>query len=323
MQEITQNTESVHKQFIFSYRLVYFSIQLGNVIEVVYSPEIITLPWSERGLLGVLKYRGTPVPVLDPVEIGNVNSDTVRSKSIRSAVLLECANYKISLTIDRFYNILSNESVAQEENNNSEEKNFIAGFSLLENKPLVILNEVKITEYYKKLFNKQVINKAQEIKDIQQNTKKGIIEKFIFFTIGEVNFGVPIKEILEVLENVDVTPLFKVVSTLRGVINVRGKVIPCIDISTYLGLSARSLNENTRFVILQFEEKDIALCVDSVSKMKEVDSSQIQANEGLLNGPISEYATGVLQLNKQTLLMISAKSLIYSSDLKPYIWRED
>lgn len=323
MTESSQNKISDNKQFIFSYKSILFSIRLGHVIEVIDSPEITPLPWNEKGLLGLLKYRGTPIPVVDPVDIGNVKVDSKTNSVIRSAVLIECKGYKIGLTVDRFYNILSDEFVQTEEEDESEERTFISGFSLIENQPLVLLNEVKITEYYKKLFQKQLVSKNQDIRDIAVSSNKGVIEKFIFFTIGEVNFGVPIKEILEVLENVDVTPLFKVVSTLRGVINVRGKVIPCIDISTYLGLVQRSLNENTRFVILQYEEKEIALCVDSVSKMKEVDNSQIQSNDGLLNGPISEYATGVLQLNKQTLLMISAKSLIYSRDLEPYIGREE
>ena len=118
------------------------------------------------------------------------------------------------------------------------------------------------------------------------------------------------------------TPLFKVVPVLRGLINLRGKVVPCMDISTYLGLAARGLNENTKFVMLQSGGSEIALCVDSVSKMKEVDNALIQTNEGVLNGPISEYATGILQLQKQTLLMISAKNLVESSDLKEYFSSE-
>ncbi|HNK56244.1 MAG TPA: chemotaxis protein CheW, partial [Leptospiraceae bacterium] len=234
----------------------------------------------------------------------------------------EKENCKIALAVDKFHNIIPEPENESEDFQEDSFESFIIGFSMLSEKPLVYLNEEKIVKHYKKIFTRQVSLKSNQKQEIFSTEKKQILEKFIFFTIGEVNFGVPIREVLEVLENLDVTPLFKVVPTLRGLINLRGKVVPCMDISGYLGLPARSLNENTKFVLLQSGGSEIALCVDSVSKMKEIDNALIQNNEGILNGPISEYATGVLQLQKQTLLMISAKNLIESNDLKEYFLPE-
>lgn len=315
------NTVLENKQFVFLYGAAYFSIQLTSVIEVYDSPDVKDLPWEEIGLRGMIQYRGIPIPVIDPIAIANIKSDK-KNRSIKAVVIFEKDNCKIALAVDKFYNIIPEPEKDSEDFQEDSLESFIIGFSMLADKPLVILNEEKITKHYKKIFTKQVSLKSNQKEETFISTKLQVLEKFIFFTIGEVNFGVPIKEVLEVLENLDVTPLFKVVPVLRGLINLRGKVIPCMDISTYLGLSARSLNENTKFVILQSGGAEIALCVDSVSKMKEVDNALIQSNEGVLTGPISEYATGILQLQKQTLLMISAKNLVESSDLRGYFSSE-
>ncbi|MBK8398358.1 MAG: chemotaxis protein CheW [Leptospiraceae bacterium] len=317
--ELSNITEN--KQFVFLFGPAYFSIQLNNVIEVYDSPDVKDLPWEEIGLRGMIHYRGIPIPVIDPVLIANIKSDK-KNRPIKSVVIFEKDNCKIALTVDKFYNILPEVEKDSEEFEEDSLESFIVGFSMLADKPLVLLNEEKIARHYRKIFTKQVSLTPNQKLEILTPTKDKILEKFIFFTIGEVNFGVPIKEVMEVLENLDVTPLFKVVPILRGLINLRGKVVPCMDISTYLGLPARSLNENTKFVMLQSGRSEIALCVDSVSKMKEVDNALIQTNEGVLNGPISEYATGILQLQKQTLLMISAKNLVESSDLKEYFASE-
>ncbi|HMV42345.1 MAG TPA: chemotaxis protein CheW [Leptospiraceae bacterium] len=312
---------SENKNFIFLFGAAYFSIQLTSVVEVYDSPEIKNLPWQELGLKGMIEYRGIPVPVLDPLAIANITSDR-GNKPIKTVVIFEKENCKIALAVDKFHNIIPEPENESEDFQEDSFESFIIGFSMLSEKPLVYLNEEKIVKHYKKIFTRQVSLKSNQKQEIFSTEKKQILEKFIFFTIGEVNFGVPIREVLEVLENLDVTPLFKVVPTLRGLINLRGKVVPCMDISGYLGLPARSLNENTKFVLLQSGGSEIALCVDSVSKMKEIDNALIQNNEGILNGPISEYATGVLQLQKQTLLMISAKNLIESNDLKEYFLPE-
>lgn len=308
----------VRKQFIFSFKSVYFSVSLSSVTEVIESPEIIQVPIQEKGLLGILKYKDTPVPVIDPAETGKIRTsgDIPVPKSI---VLTESDESRIGFVMDRFIRIIAD----SEPEEVSEPEEFVSGFSILEKIPLVILNEKAIAEHYKKIFRKQISvqKKNTEISTVNVQNRSET-EKFIFFSIGEVQFGVPIREVLEVLENVDVTPLFKTVPALRGVINVRGRVIACLDISSYIGMQMRSLNENTKFVILQNQGQEIALCVDSVSKMKEIGKSMIQTNEGLLTGQISEYASGILQMQKQTLLMISAENLIRSKDIRNYIGDE-
>jgi purine-binding chemotaxis protein CheW len=168
----------------------------------------------------------------------------------------------------------------------------------------------------------QIALKSDEDTLTKKNFQEKATEKFIFFTIQKLNFGVPISEVLEVLEGLDVTPLFKVEPILRGLINLRGKIIPCLDVSLFLDLPQRVLNENAKFVILQQDGFEVALCVDSVSKMKEVDKSSIQTSDEVLSGTISEYTSGVLQYQKQTLLMISAKNLIHAKVLKKYTIKE-
>jgi purine-binding chemotaxis protein CheW len=316
MSELLQVDGSDSKQFVFSYKNNFYAIRLSIVEEVEETISIQGTPIFDPLLLGMTIYKGLPLPVLDPSKLLKPDESKI-SKNL-SIVILKENDFKIGILMDKFYKILHLPFEKPEQ----DEVHFLTALSVIENKTLAILNDKEILRHYKNLFKLQIALKNDEDTLTKKNFQKKETEKFIFFTIETLNFGVPIAEVLEVLEGLEVTPLFKVEPFLKGLINLRGKIIPCLDVSVFLDLQPRSINENTKFVILQEDGFEIALCVDSVSKMKEVEKSLIQTTEELLNDNISEYTSGVLQYQKQTLLMISTKNLIHAKDLKKYTYKE-
>ncbi len=69
--------------------------------------------------------------------------------------------------------------------------------------------------------------------------------------IERVLFGIPVEHVIEIIEGYDVTPLFKVPPIVRGLLNLRGQVLACLDISVELGLPPRRLEERNQFVVLK------------------------------------------------------------------------
>lgn len=317
-------TEAGHKKklLVFQGGEVLFSLPLDSVLEIREDLQLLDLPWKQNGIIGAVEYRGTLLPALDACTMVGLDSKT---KSIRkSYILVEFNSWKIAFWIDKFYRIIEDHS--EDEVSTEEEPNenlFVSGITILDKKSLILLNIAEIINFFKHKVKKQIaatpVAKTNEEQSIIQN-KESI--KSICFHIDSVQFIIPIQDVLEVLENQSVTPLFKVNPSLRGLINLRGRVVPCIDISSYLGLSPRNLNEYTQFVLLGYEGFEVALCVDSVNKMKVFPNSEIQSNIDSLPASIREYTTGILQVQKQTLLLLSAKNLILSKELQPY-WNFD
>src|SRR5262249_60634275 len=82
---------------------------------------------------------------------------------------------------------------------------------------------------------------------------------FLCARVERVLFGIPVEHVIEVIEGYDVTPLFKVPPLVRGLINLRGQVLACLDISGELGLPPRPLDERNQFVVLTHEPPAFAL----------------------------------------------------------------
>ncbi len=320
--EGSENEANTKKLFVFLAGKVLFSLPLKVVFEIREDLELVELPWNQNGIIGAIEYRGALIPVIDPVVMVNLNEKVTASKH-SVFILCEYENWKIAFKIDKFHKIITDES-EEENNEDPDAQKFISGITILDKKSLIMLDIKEITAFFKNKVKKQVVTGISKNKKVESTlvTTKNESIKSICFNIDKVQFVVPISEVLEVLENQSVTPLFKVSNALRGLINLRGRVVPCIDISGYLNLNPRNLNEYTQFILIGYDNLEIALCVDTVNKMKDFPNSEIQANIDSLPASIREYTTGILKAQKQTLLMLSSKNLILSKELQQY-WNSE
>jgi purine-binding chemotaxis protein CheW len=316
-----ESNETNHKKklLVFQNSEVLFGIPLDSVLEIREDLELIDLPWKQNGIIGAIEYRGTLLPALDAPSLVGLETNSARVR--KSYILIEQNSWKIAFRIDKFYRIIEDTTEEEKEIENKEpdESEFVSGITILDKKSLILLNIFEIVTFFKNKVKKQINSKLPEKlnQELEDSTTKESI-KSICFHIDSVQFIVPIQDVLEVLENQSVTPLFKVTPCLRGLINLRGRVVPCMDISSYLGLPPRNLNEYTQFVLLGNDGFEIALCVDSVNKMKVFPNTDIQNNIDSLPASIRDYTTGILQVQKQTLLLLSARNLIHSKELQPY-----
>ncbi|MDH5360174.1 MAG: chemotaxis protein CheW [Gammaproteobacteria bacterium] len=105
-------------------------------------------------------------------------------------------------------------------------------------------------------------------------------DKYLTFEVGEKTFGIniePVKEIIEYerLTRIPMTPRY-----IRGVVNLRGNVVPIIDLANRLDLNGRDISKRTCLIILQLtiedENMDIGILVDSVSEVLDLPAEDIE-----------------------------------------------
>ena len=92
-------------------------------------------------------------------------------------------------------------------------------------------------------------------------------EKYMLFVCDNLLFGLPAGAVVEIITNYIITPLPLVPSHVRGVINLRGQIIPIVDIRRFLG---RSDLDSNCIIILQVEDNQIGIFVDRVEKMVDI-----------------------------------------------------
>lgn len=131
------------------------------------------------------------------------------------------------------------------------------------------------------------------------------ILQLVSFKIGSEEFAINILEIQEIIRTVEVTTVPRAPHFVEGVINLRGKVIPIIDLRKRFGLPSIEKTKNTRIVVVDFDNKVVGLVVDYVSEVLRLPASTIEPPPPMLAGIDSDYISGVGKLDDRLLIMLA------------------
>ncbi|HAG52886.1 MAG TPA: hypothetical protein DCL21_03770 [Alphaproteobacteria bacterium] len=116
------------------------------------------------------------------------------------------------------------------------------------------------------------------VNDIVANSNKNVaavgsdvtLQLVIFSLLGE-EFGVSIHDVREIISNTQITPVPQAPSFVEGVINLRGQIIPVVDLRKRFNLEENDHKEDAKVVIIEVDDNVLGLIVDSVSEVLEVD----------------------------------------------------
>ena len=158
---------------------------------------------------------------------------------------------------------------------------------------------------------------------VVENRKNETIEEatdqFLTFSLAGEEYGVDILQVQEVKVWTEVTVLPNTPSYIKGVLNLRGVIVPIIDLRARFGMEAEAYDETTVIVVLKLpieqRERIIGLVVDSVSDVLDVPGSAIKpVSEFELNSR-SEAITGVATVNDKLVIMMDAAKLLDASEM--------
>ena len=133
----------------------------------------------------------------------------------------------------------------------------------------------------------------------------------VIFTLGDEEFAFDINYVKEVIRVLDITKVPKSKEMIEGVINLRGNVIPVIDLRKRFNLSAVILPRTTRIIILEINQITVGFIVDTVLGTRQIKTSCIEATPAAIMGKIEyEYIAGVAKLEYRLLNLLHIEKII-------------
>jgi purine-binding chemotaxis protein CheW len=228
--------------------------------------------------------------------------------------------------MDRHIDVISSDNVlghsnikTDEVNNPNKRQDFIRAVVGFQSSNLLIIHVEKIQKTLSKTIGKQGVldyRNSEEVKseeEIQKNTRE-----YIYSRIHDYHFVIDVQNVVEIIEGYDVTRIHDKSEFVRGLINLRGQVLACIDISSELGEQSLVIDERNKFIVLRQEENEFALCVDEVLGIQTLDPLSFSSSEAVLNQRVSEVFTSVREQNNTTLLQLATESIVASENLALY-----
>jgi chemotaxis signal transduction protein len=299
--------------FVFEFAKMTFSLLLKYVEEVIESDKIETYPGSVTHCRGTINHRGRVVPIFDSHGLGfEKDQEEARSPYI---VIINVDGLVFGLTLEKHLELIYCDTRLIEQSAQDCHL-YTLGMVPYREKAMTVLAPELIAPLVRLRFNNQRIEDYKASDQLNESAES--LGKFIVSQIGEMTIAHPVETVLEIVEGLDVMPLFGADSSLRGLTSLRGRVLACIDISEILGLAPRVLDDRSAFLVLSTKEAEFALCVDQVLGIKNLALDNFQPTEGLLPLAIQQLFDGVAEKGAENYLRLMASAIVDWDRLAPF-----
>lgn len=136
------------------------------------------------------------------------------------------------------------------------------------------------------------------------------ILQLVTFHVAREEFAVDILDVREINRMMDITRVPHAPDFVEGVINLRGQVIPVVDLRKRFGLEPGERDKNTRIVVVELGSKVVGFLVDSVSEVLRVPKSLVEPPPALASGVEADYIRGVVKLEDRLLVLLDLHRLL-------------
>lgn len=287
----------------FNIRKEEYGLDIGYVQEIVAYPEVLSsIPTFPPYAEGIMVLRDQLLPVINLAKLMGVNEETTdRSRS--RVIVLNDKRGLLGIVVDNVSEVLSIEENAIED---------MPG-SLQIDARLKFLGICKIDSSKKKrlayiidpasLMELEVIRTGINDKgnEIRQETASGKDREgqYILFRLGEQDFITEITSVREILNMPEITRVPQAPSFVEGVINIRGKIIPVIDLRRRLEMGNLSRGEQNRIIVVDIGNSLTGFIVDAVKEVKRIRLADIETTDPLTSvGLENEYLVGLAKVGQ-------------------------
>jgi len=128
--------------------------------------------------------------------------------------------------------------------------------------------------------------------------------------LANEEYGVPITQVQEIIQISSITRVPGIPGFVEGVINLRGKIIPVVDLRKRFNLTQEQFSENTRIVVTTIDNQSIGLLVDSVSEVIRLSVDAIDPIPPKISQICSEYLSGIGKFEKRLIILLNLEKLL-------------
>jgi len=139
--------------------------------------------------------------------------------------------------------------------------------------------------------------------------------EYLTFRLGEEEYGIDILKVQEIRGYEQPTRIANAPSFIKGVVNLRGVIVPIVDMRLKFGLGSAEYNDFTVVIILNLGARVVGMVVDSVSDVMELSPEQIRDTPEIDSVVDSSYITGLGTLNERMLILIAIEKLMGTAEM--------
>ncbi|NLN64276.1 MAG: chemotaxis protein CheW [Clostridiaceae bacterium] len=140
-------------------------------------------------------------------------------------------------------------------------------------------------------------------------------KQYVVFRLADEEYGADIIKVTVIERMMYITRVPKTPEYIKGVINLRGDIIPVMDLRARLGLTEKEEDDETRIIIFDINNVSFGAIVDSVSEVLQLEETKVESTAGIIKDKTKDFIYGVAKAESKLFTLLNLEKLI--SDLVP------
>jgi len=164
---------------------------------------------------------------------------------------------------------------------------------------------------------KEIINRSDQL-DVEVPTEEeenllseGNVIQLVSFILEDVEYGIDILSVHEIMRIPEITRLPNTPSFIVGVINLRGNIIPVVDVRLRFGMLHADVTELTRIIVIETNDKLVGLMVDNVYQVVRLLQNSIDPPSEMIEGISEDYIMGIGRLRNRLIVILNLKKILF------------
>jgi purine-binding chemotaxis protein CheW len=155
-------------------------------------------------------------------------------------------------------------------------------------------------------------NNANAVSSTSSHSAAG---EYLTFVLGAEQYGLEILKVQEIRGYDAVTKIANTPEFIKGVVNLRGKIVPIVDLRIKFHLGKVEYNEFTVVIILSLGSRVVGIVVDGVSDVLELKAEQIREMPSLVTNIDTQYIVGLATVEERMLILVDIEQLMSSQEM--------
>ena len=152
---------------------------------------------------------------------------------------------------------------------------------------------------------------------VAEKTEKSTLEgKFLTFILGDEIYGIEILSVREIIGLMDITTVPQTPDYMKGVINLRGKVIPVIDMRMKFSMQEEAHTQETCVIVVEVNSTSIGIIVDSVSEVSDIGGGEIENAPKFGQNIDTSFIMGIGKVKEKIIILLDIETVLSSEELE-------
>lgn len=120
------------------------------------------------------------------------------------------------------------------------------------------------------------------------------LKEYLIFTVNSIDFGIEIELVQEIIKLQPISPIPNALSFCKGIINIRGTIVPVVDMRIKLGFAEQEYCERTCIIVVKLDTEMIGIIVDMVQEVIRISSQELTDSPDVSRGENKNYTTKII-----------------------------